>query len=235
MATLDWHLRRIGGITLVELLVTSETDQRVRIESTLEPVWPPRCRGLPAEGWDDGTFEARIEAGERLVVGYASPAPPVEPPARLRTVPPDGDDPVSPRELIRALGDAKPPRDAVPAGTPAANPDSGPATPNTGRQATDRRSRSTDAAGSGRPVPPMFESWLGAIESRLAAAESPSRGGTDGDKAPRPDVDRSALDRQLAADRDRLDALARRSRRLADRLDGLREPDENTSPAGESE
>lgn len=116
MPTLDWHLRRRDGVTLVELLVTSDADCEIRIESTLEPVWPPRRQGVPEAGWEDGTFVGRIGAGERLLLGYATPAEPDEPPAELQSTS-AGDPPsVSARELIRALGDPTPPRDAVPAG-----------------------------------------------------------------------------------------------------------------------
>lgn len=229
MATLDWHLTRTEGITLVELLVTSETDQRVRIESALEPVWPPRSRGLPAAGWEDGAFEARIEAGERLVVGYASPAPPVEPPARLRTPASDDADAVSPRELIRALGDAKPPRDAVPAGTPREE-----------STTTDRRETSSvegrERTGTNRrgQLPPPVESWFAAVESRIAAAEDSAPAGAEGDAGSTPAADNRVRDRQLAADRDRLDTIARRSRGLVDRLDALRGAGEHAPTAGES-
>ena len=231
MATLDWQLTRTEGITLVELLVTSEVDQRVRIESALEPVWPPRSRGLPAPGWEDGTFEARIEAGERLVVGYASPATPVEPPAQLRTPDPDDADAVSPRELIRALGDAKPPRDAVPGGRTSTRSDEADGT--TGRRVVSTGEEPEQAGPDrSRELPPMFESWLGAVESRLAAAERSAPDGADGDEGP---VSAGrALDRQLDVDRDRLDTLASRSRGLVDRLDALRASDGDTSVAGES-
>ena len=233
MATLDWQLTRTEGITLVELLVTSETDRRVRIESALEPVWPPRSRGLPAAGWEDGAFEARIEAGERLVVGYASPAQPVEPPAKLRSPTTDDADGVSARELVRALGDAKPPRDAVPAGTAPTRTDERDGTTDRRETGTGRRQGRTEPDRTDE-LPPMFESWLGAVESRLAAAERPPPGGADGHDGPTSPGGPRALDRQLAADRDRLETLARRSQRLVDRLDALRETGEHTPTAGES-
>jgi hypothetical protein len=112
MATLDWNLTRSEGVTLVELVVTSETMRRVRIESALSPVWPPRRRGVPVPAWDGDAVEGVVEPSAPLVVGYASPAEPVEPPATITDAPPE-EESVSPRTLVRALGDATPPRDAV--------------------------------------------------------------------------------------------------------------------------
>ena len=83
MASLDWHLTRTEDVTFVELLVRSERDERVRIESRLDPVWPPRKQGVPAAGWHETGFEGVLSADEPLVLGYASPADPVEPPAEI--------------------------------------------------------------------------------------------------------------------------------------------------------
>lgn len=114
MATLDWQQRRTDGVTLVELLVTSERTCHVRIESTLTPVWPPRRQGVPDTGWTDNTFEGTIQDGGRLVLGFATPAEPTDPPAVLETEE-EPSETVEPRDIVRALGDAAPPRDALPA------------------------------------------------------------------------------------------------------------------------
>ena len=117
MATLDWQLRPAGDATLVELTVTSDADARVEIESSLQPVWPPRRENRPAAGWDDSGFEGTVAAGEPLVLGYASPDDPVEPPAAIvetDPVPDDSGEAPTADDLVRALGDARPPRDAVP-------------------------------------------------------------------------------------------------------------------------
>jgi len=122
MASLDWHQTRREGVTLVELVVQAEAAEWVRIESRLQPVWPPRRQGVPVAGWDGARFEGRVEPGDPLVVGYASPAAPLDPPAQLTTVddgeePPDGTA-VSPRAIVRTLGESAPPRDVVPVGDP---------------------------------------------------------------------------------------------------------------------
>ncbi len=115
MATLDWHVTSQGGVTLVSLLVTSEASERVRVTNCLDgPVWPPRRQGLPEEGWDEDGYEGRVAADERLVLGYACPADPAEPPARVTSLgASDTGGTVTAREVVRTLGDPSPPRDAV--------------------------------------------------------------------------------------------------------------------------
>ncbi|MFB6152094.1 MAG: hypothetical protein ABEJ40_09845, partial [Haloarculaceae archaeon] len=141
MVTLDWSLDRADGVTLVRLFVTAPGARRVRVENRLDgPVWPPRSQGRPAAGWDEDRFEGVVAAGERLVVGYATPARPEEPPAEVvadrpagpdaatgPVTPPDGDRPrpddptdpspaveATPDGVVRSLGDPTVPRDAVP-------------------------------------------------------------------------------------------------------------------------
>jgi len=117
MVSLDWELDRADGVTTVELQVRSETDEYVRIESRLEPVWPPRRQGRPVAGWTETGFEGFVEADEPLVIGYATPAEPVEPPADVTAQPATGDEQtetVTARALVRTLGEAAPPRDALP-------------------------------------------------------------------------------------------------------------------------
>lgn len=215
MPTLDWQLSHTEGVTLVELLVTAETTTQVRIESTLTPVWPPRRQGVPAAGWDGNSFETTVAAGDRVVVGYASPAEPDGPPARLATEQPGtADETLDPRALVRALGEANPPRDLVPA-------DEAPQDP-AESQPTDDEPAAVDGA-------TPLQSWFRAVEQRLADAErlagveSPEEasaavaavGGIEAVKQ---------LQAQLAADRERLDRLAERNRRLDDRLRGVEIP-----------
>lgn len=129
MPTLDWQVAATSETTLVELFVTSDTETRVEISSNLEPIWPPRRQGRPAAGWDGSRFEGVVSAGEPLVLGYASPDDPVEPPATIVDTEPvtesSGGAP-TPEALVRELGEAGPPRDAVPAhGSPSTDRDTG--------------------------------------------------------------------------------------------------------------
>jgi hypothetical protein len=129
MATLDWQVAAAGETTLVELFVTSDTEIRVEIASNLEPVWPPRRQNRPVAGWDGSGFEGVVSAGEPLVLGYASPDDPVEPPATIVDTEPvtgSSEGAPTPEALVRELGEAGPPRDAVPAhGSPSTDRDTG--------------------------------------------------------------------------------------------------------------
>lgn len=129
MTAADWTTRRENGTTLVELvLVNDGPARRVRVDNELDgPVHPPRTDGVPAEGWNEDGFEGTVDAGERLALGYATPAPPADPPVSVEWLgPPDGegprieDHPAVPQVtattdgVARALEDPRPPRDAVP-------------------------------------------------------------------------------------------------------------------------
>ena len=133
MVDLDWRVESRANLSLVTLVLDNPTatPRRVRVANRLSgPVRPPRREGVPESGWDDGGFEGVVPAGGTRPLGYASPAPPAEPPVELvrteragsadsadsertRTVPEE-----SPEGVVRALGDARPPADAVPTATP---------------------------------------------------------------------------------------------------------------------
>lgn len=235
MAALDWHVRRHDGVALVELVVTSDTAERVRVESALEPVWPPRRQGRPVAGWTDNTFEGTVSPTDRLVLGFASPAPPAEQPARI--VETDSGNPaeseVTARAVVRALGEQAPPRDAVPAREAATDrevddtvssqqrrgaPDGSPSSVATG----DAPSVDTGSAAGTQSV----EAWFDAVESRadtasrldsVTAAEEAratieALGGIEAVRD---------LKSQLEADRRQLDAVRDRHRSLVERLDGV--------------
>ncbi|MFC4448622.1 hypothetical protein [Halorussus aquaticus] len=152
----------------------STTARRVRVGNRLDgPVWPPRREGVPAAGWDDGGFEGVVAAEDRRALGYATPAsaesavevePPTEverpaedrPPAELvwteRAGESEGEadsdtfgDDATPEGVVRALGDPRPPADAVPAAE--SNPERETATPES-------------------PIPGAVEAWLSAVEAR---------------------------------------------------------------------
>ncbi|PSQ02038.1 hypothetical protein BRC92_09640 [Halobacteriales archaeon QS_4_69_31] len=150
MVTLDWDIERTDGVTLVRVYVTADWPRRVRVENRLDgPVWPPRRRGRPAAGWDDGGFEGIVTPENRLVAGYATPGLAGTDPGRLSPAPDGGsadamvddaasggatDTPVrlgslevgapadtepTPAGVVRSLGDPLVPRDAVPVPDPA--------------------------------------------------------------------------------------------------------------------
>lgn len=125
MTELEWTVRREGDVTLVEAVVSREAAVvsedpalTVTVESLLDgPVWPPRRDGVPIAGWSGRRFETAVSAGERVAVGFASPAAPADPPVeiadRTRGAVRSSDD-ATPSDVLRALGDPSPPRDAVP-------------------------------------------------------------------------------------------------------------------------
>lgn len=171
MATLESRCRTVGEVSLVELCVTAARARRVRIENCLEgPVWPPRADGVPEPGWDGSGFEGRVDPDAPLVLGYASPAAPADPPARIAEESDPGDREPTPEAVVKALGRREPPRDAMPevgADDTSADtqPDRSP-TPdaNPGGCAGDEWAT---APGDGGPV----DAWFAAVEERLETAE----------------------------------------------------------------
>ena len=135
MVSLDWRVDSRDGVTLVELTVTNPTDaaRRVRIANRLDgTVWPPRRQGVPEAGWDDGGFEGVVAPGGRRALGYATPASAADPPVEIvwteragefestrdrdfeRATESNSTIDATPEGVVRALGDARPPADAVP-------------------------------------------------------------------------------------------------------------------------
>jgi len=247
MATLDWQLTDAGDATLVEVVVTSDTDTGIELTSNLTPVWPPRRHSRPAAGWNENGYEGSVTAETPLVLGYASPADPVEPPATVAAtgpVPDEQDGSPTPAELVRALGEAGPPRDAVPTPTapstgadwPSASLPSDESSPDdtgvsdhraerSGPEDGQMRATAGDRATADATPPPAVDHWLDALEQRLDAAE---RLGT----VETADEARAAVDAvggidavrrlctHLDADRTRCDRLAG----VDDRLDAVEVP-----------
>lgn len=230
MARLDWHVTREGGVTLVHLLVTSEATERIRIENRLDgPVWPPRSQGVPEEGWTDEGFEGVVAADERLVLGYASPADPTEPPARIAAAEPvDGDrceDPVSARDVVRTLGDPTPPRDAVPQdadSTQARETALENDRSDSQHESRSGRSRETESRAA-------IDAWLDDVCERVDDAERLARASSVPEASAAVDAVGGAeavadLRERLEADRERLEELAAESERLAARIERVEVP-----------
>jgi len=113
----DSRVRRYGGVTLVEVTVGNDgtRSRRVRIESELDgPVWPPRTRGVPDAEWDGDAIAARVDPGDRRSFGFATPALPADPAVSVTVdeAATDGGT-TTPADVVRALGDPRPPRDAL--------------------------------------------------------------------------------------------------------------------------
>lgn len=244
MVRIEARTARVDGVTLVEatLLHDGPGSRRVRVESELDgPVWPPRRQGVPEAGWDReaGTLTVEVSPGDRLGIGFATPADPADPPVSVveseRVGDGGGGIGSSAAAVVRALGDPSPPPDALPA--PAGSDpdpekrsdDSGFASPPTddperddaNRRATADPSVDRSAKTDPDPAPggyPAVAAWLSAVERRI-------HGGPDD---------------RLAADAKRLRAVARRAITLAERADrpverGSGPPATGeTQPAGET-
>lgn len=115
MPTLECSAVRESGVTLVEARLESDTRRRVSVESTHDsPVWPPRREGVPATGWSQNGWTGEVPAGGTVALGYATAAEVDGRPLQIVDAgPPDDDADVAARDVIRSLGDARPPRDAV--------------------------------------------------------------------------------------------------------------------------
>lgn len=249
MASLSWDLTRHDGVTLVELVVTADAEEWVRVNSRLRPVWPPRRQGVPVAGWDDACFEGRVGPDTPLVLGYASPAAPVDPPAELEPAATDGefpsDDRASPRAIVRALGESAPPRDVVPtgdtrehtgratttgSGSVAADP-SGGIDPDPD-SATERREsrpakagRKSHSRGEVEGIEPWFEAVEGRVERAERLADVTGADEARGAVASVGGIEAAReLREQLEADRGRIQALGERQRQLADQLAAVEIP-----------
>lgn len=190
--------RSVAGVSLVTVSIRNRTpvDQRVRVANDLDgPVLPPRREGVPERGWRDDGFLGVVAAEDRLVLGYACPAPLSDQPAsvsalgRVEAAEADarGD---AAADAVRELGSPAPPASVVPVESAApgdARRESGTAD---GADATDVVDATREAgrvhdpvaagdvdapAGDTRPdTPPSaaaVTAWLDAVEERVAVAE----------------------------------------------------------------
>ncbi|MFC7071869.1 hypothetical protein ACFQJ7_10515 [Halovenus rubra] len=237
MATLDWQLEDTGAVTLVELSVRSDRTKQVRIESRLQPVWPPRQQGVPARGWNDSSFEGTVHSGEPLVVGYATPASPVEPPAEITdTGSPTQEPTVTPETIVRTLGDSRPPRETLSKPEQANSLEESGTVPMSERPHVDRRVATAGTGTTQDSVTPTTDTdtdgpieWFEAVEKRVATTEQLAET-TDADEI-RTAVDEAGgigavreLQAQLDADRQHIQEVQRRSEALADQLSAVELP-----------
>jgi hypothetical protein len=199
MPTLRCEVDRRGGLTLVECIVRNDTAERrrVRVENRLDgPVRAPEGPTTPT-GWTDGTATLTLAPGEACALGYASPAPPQEPPVALEDSTLERGD-----GAVAGVGDAAP---AVPAPRPPTDDacDDG----DEGGSAGPLR---PDGAGvapePGVPLPPAVATWLSALEDRVETLEAGER------------ADATPGHPTVVVDRETLAALERRAADLGDRL-----------------
>jgi hypothetical protein len=203
MVSLTCDTTTAGEATLVTLSLSSAEPTHVRVENCLDgPVWPPREQGVPAAGWNEEGFAGVVDG--HLALGYACPAGPADQPAHIvEEQPPTDEEEPTARSLVRELGDASPPQDAV--GVTVDSVGSG---------------SEVDSTGTASP-PPAVTAWLDKIEQRLAHADrlsgatSVAEAADAVDAVGGPDEIRTLRD-QLATDREALAAVAERCESLAD-------------------
>jgi len=201
MPTLDCDTDRRGGLTLVECTVHNDTPtrRRVRVENRLDgPVRAPPADAL-GPSWTDGTATCTLAPGERVALGYASPAPPRERPVAVEHEPVErgaaDDGPASGAPTVpapRAPDEAAEVDEDVPSDD--VGTDDGPLRPD----------------GTGVALPPAVGAWLSALERRVEALEDGRRRCSPGHAT-------------VVVDRETLSALEQRAGALEGRLAAARE------------
>ncbi len=165
MATLDWHLVRRGRVTLVHLLVRSDCRERVRVTNCLDgPVWAPRRDGEREPGWDREGYTGVTGADTRLLLGYATPGEPREPPAEIVEATRPSDQEEAAEEAVRRLSGPHA-TDESPRTRSSENT-------KTLRDSTQSSSSYSSHESLGNTVPPArVADWLSAVEARVENAE----------------------------------------------------------------
>lgn len=113
---LETAVHRQRGVTLVAVRVTNDDEhaRRVRVANRCDgPVLPPCEQGVPVPGWDDGGWEGVVDAGAAKPLGYATPAPPADPPVEFAWSERAAESEPTAAETLADLGDPRPPADAV--------------------------------------------------------------------------------------------------------------------------
>lgn len=243
MARLECAQETADGVTLVEVHLASDVRERVTLEPTHEgPCWPPRRHGVPETGWSAEGWTGVVPADEPRALGYATPADPADPPVRIADSEPapDESEPATPRDVLRALGDPRPPRDAVEPGvetsagteetaatideTPAATGETMAWTEETPTTTGETASDAVESTERGQS-PGAVDRWradLDAIAARVERAEALATVGSVGEAqdavAAAGGIDAVRdLVAQLDRDRERLASIQERAATLAER------------------
>jgi hypothetical protein len=239
---LDCETTTLDEVTLVTVQLHNDTPvaRRVQLQNRLDgPVMPPRTDGVPEAGWDDDGYQTVVPAESTVAVGYACPAPECDPPVVVTADERASDDDEArrssalsssppPEAVVRRLGRATPPRDAVPTShtgsrctTPVSSVDpAGQPTPSD----TSEDDPDESAVASGSPadtaVPEAVVDWFTTVETRIDRADRLTDPSVSTATTVLAEVGGLAavdgLQQTVDADADRLRAVAERAETLAD-------------------
>lgn len=223
---------RRDDVSLVELELRNptRTARRVRVRNRLEgPVLAPRRHGRTERGWDEDGVTLVVPAGASRGLGYACRAPPVDPPATVTgSEPVDGvpDPERTAADVVAALGDPRPPGDALPGGDPAPDGTGGGEEGATGGVETEAETvadRPSDAVPNPDPEShPDHDTGLDLDRDRDLSRDPD--GGRDGSIPPAVGAWLARLERRVetggTVDAATLEAVATRAAVLAERADG---------------
>jgi hypothetical protein len=209
---------------------------------------PPRTGGVPEVGWEDDGYETVVPPESTVAVGYACPAPDCDPPLVVAvderaeagedgTARSDSANP-SAEAVVRRLGRAAPPRDAVPTteavterplpteSTDEQTDTRGGRTPPTDDDQTvsDSPSRRDDARTRGEDcLPEPLAAWLVDAETRIDRAERLTEPSVPTATTVLSEVGGleavEALQSEVDVDADRLRTVAERAATLAERAE----------------
>jgi hypothetical protein len=252
----------LDEVTLVTARLHNETPvaRRVQLRNRLDgPVMPPRTEGAPEAGWNGDGYEGVVPAESTLAVGYACPVsepavcdPPLVVDADERATGDAERGASTPEAVVRRLGRAAPPRDAVPTpetlverspsvSSPAESPSTARtpeqrderATPNAAAECSDASDVARASAETREPfadtvLPDALSEWFETVETRVDRAErltDPSVVTATGVLTEVGGLDAvDGLQPAVDADAERLRAVAERAETLAERAEATDVP-----------
>jgi len=224
----DWSVTSLDGradVTLVTVEVRnpSSVPRRVRVTNRLDGrVLPPRRDGVPESGWDEEGFEGVVPSDGRRVLGYACSAPSCRPPVSVtdegRAA--DAEESATAATVLRELGDARPPADALPSATNATERSADEAA----ERSADEVTTSGDATAEG--VPDAVEAWLDTVAERVERGERMTDASVETATSvlESKEADVAALEERIASDAQALATVERRVAALAERAEAVDVP-----------
>lgn len=124
MPTVTTSTERRDGVTYVAVRIDNRIEDPVvdahsiRLQTDARPIWAPAAE---RPRWADGVATVDVPVGTVRGVGFATPRAPADCSVEVDEVRPATDESTggspSPRTVLRALGDPRPPRDVVPIDT----------------------------------------------------------------------------------------------------------------------